>query len=72
MKNYILKIWVATPDCKEMQMIEYSASDFKGVETYIEWKKQRLVDKWGENGFVCYLVEAWEAIKIFGRKFYEL
>jgi hypothetical protein len=33
MKNYILKIWVATPDCREMQMIEYSASDFKGVES---------------------------------------
>lgn len=71
MKNYILKIWVATPECKEMQMLEYSASDFKGVETYIEWKRDRLALQYGENVFTCYLVEAWEAKKIYGRKLYE-
>lgn len=72
MKQFILKIWVATPDCKDMQMLEYSANDFKGVEEYIEWKRDRLAAKWGGNGFTCYLVEAWEAKKIYGRKWYEL
>lgn len=66
MKNYMLKIWTATPDCKEMSIIEYnSTSDFEEVNDYIKWKSDRLADKWGKDGFILHLIEAWEIKKIY-------
>lgn len=64
-KNYILKIWVKTPDCNEFQMVEYAAINFKDIEEYIEWKRERLADKWGKNGFMCCLDTAWEVHEIY-------
>lgn len=64
MKNFILRVWIATPVFKNMEYIEYTCNDVSGVYDFLEWKKDRLSQTHGEKNVVVRLCELFETKKI--------
>lgn len=67
MRNYIIKAWIATPDYKNYEYIEYTGDYPADCVGFLKWKKDKLVEIHGEKNVIVTLIDLWEVKHIQGR-----
>ena len=67
MKHFLIEAWIATPDCKSYEYIEYTSDNISGCVAYLKWKKYRLEKRHGKDKVEVTLINIWEAKHVQGR-----